>query len=126
MRRVYICVFHVLSGPKNKLTSSVFLQRSIGKDMARITVQDCLAKVGNENRFSLIHLAVKRVRQHRNNQPFLIQCRNKEVVATLREIAAGVINFDNIANFDKPTDAKQTKLIDAEITENSEDTTQAA
>jgi len=33
--------------------------------MARITVEDCLAKVGDDNRFSLIHLAVERIRQHR-------------------------------------------------------------
>jgi DNA-directed RNA polymerase subunit omega len=69
--------------------------------MARITVQDCLSKVGNENRFSLIHLAVGRVHQHRDGQPFLVQCKNKEVVATLREIAAGEVNFDNIRDFDR-------------------------
>lgn len=64
--------------------------------MARITVEDCLAKVGDDNRFSLIHLAVERIRQHRNGEPFLASGKNKEVVMTLREIAAGKVTFDNI------------------------------
>ncbi len=77
--------------------------------MARITVQDCLAKVGNENRFSLVHLAVKRVQQHRNGQPFLVQCKNKEVVATLREIASGDVNFDNINEFERKPEKKEAE-----------------
>lgn len=64
--------------------------------MARITVEDCLSKIGNENRFSLIHLGVARVKQHRKGQPFLVKGKNKETVMTLREIAAGLVNFDNI------------------------------
>ena len=65
--------------------------------MARITVEDCLTKVGNENRFALIHLAVARVKQHRDGQPFLIKGKNKESVMTLREIASGEVSFDNLA-----------------------------
>lgn len=64
--------------------------------MARITVEDCLSKVGNENRFALIHLAVARVKQHRNGMPFVVKGKNKENVMTLREIAAGAVNFGNI------------------------------
>lgn len=64
--------------------------------MARITVEDCLHEVGDENRFNLIHLAVKRIKQHRQGEPFLIDAKNKEVVLTLREIAAGEVTFDNI------------------------------
>ena len=64
--------------------------------MARITVEDCLHEVGDENRFNLIHLAVKRIKQHRQGEPFLIEAKNKEVVLTLREIAAGEVTFDNI------------------------------
>ncbi|MBW1750771.1 MAG: DNA-directed RNA polymerase subunit omega, partial [Deltaproteobacteria bacterium] len=33
--------------------------------MARITVEDCLEQVGDDNRFALVHLAVERIRQHR-------------------------------------------------------------
>ena len=69
--------------------------------MARITVEDCLSKVGNENRFSLVHLAVARVKQHRKGKPFLVKGKNKENVMTLREIAAGEVTFDNIVELAK-------------------------
>ncbi|MEW6291086.1 MAG: DNA-directed RNA polymerase subunit omega [Thermodesulfobacteriota bacterium] len=75
--------------------------------MARITVEDCLGQIGNENRFMLIHLAVARVKQHRNGQPFLIKGKNKEVVLSLREIAAGKVNFENINDYNK-TPGKKT------------------
>ncbi|SDP18927.1 DNA-directed RNA polymerase subunit omega [Desulforhopalus singaporensis] len=64
--------------------------------MARITCEDCLDKVGNQNRFNLIHLAVKRIKQHRQGEPFLADGKNKEIVMTLREIAAGKVNFTNV------------------------------
>ena len=64
--------------------------------MARITVEDCLEKTGNENRFKLIHLAVARVKQHRKGQPYLTKGKNKEVVMSLREIAAGEVTFENL------------------------------
>lgn len=64
--------------------------------MARITVEDCLGKIGDENRFNLIHLAVKRIKQHRQGEPFLVEGKNKEIVMTLREIAAGSVAFENI------------------------------
>lgn len=67
--------------------------------MARITVEDCLSRIGNENRFSLIHLAVERVKQHRKGLPFLVKQKNKEIVTTLREIAAGEVSFLNIKGF---------------------------
>jgi len=72
--------------------------------MARITVEDCLATVGNDNRFALIHLAVERIRQHREGEPFLVEGKNKEIVMTLREIAAGKVTFENI--FDLPEQRK--------------------
>ena len=65
--------------------------------MARITVEDCLGKIGDDNRFSLVHLAVERVKQRRGGAPLLIpERKNKEVVMALREIAAGEVNFGNI------------------------------
>ena len=64
--------------------------------MARITCEDCLDKVGDHNRFNLIHLAVNRVKQHRQGEPFLVEGKNQEIVMTLREIAAGKVTFDNI------------------------------
>lgn len=64
--------------------------------MARITVEDCLEQVGKDNRFNLIHLTVQRIKQHRHGEPFLAGERNKEVVNTLREVAAGKVTFENI------------------------------
>jgi DNA-directed RNA polymerase subunit omega len=64
--------------------------------MARITVEDCLKEVGSENRFSLIHLALARLKQHRNGLPYLVDGKNKEVVMTLREIASGKVTAENI------------------------------
>jgi len=64
--------------------------------MARITVEDCLEKIGDHNRFNLIHLTVKRVKQHRQGEPFLVKGKNKEIVMTLREIAASEVTFKNI------------------------------
>ena len=57
--------------------------------MARITVEDCLQHV--DNRFGLIHLAAKRVRQLRKGAEPLVDCKNKDVVVSLREIAAGEV-----------------------------------
>ncbi|MFZ5764323.1 MAG: DNA-directed RNA polymerase subunit omega [Thermodesulfobacteriota bacterium] len=75
--------------------------------MARITVEDCLSQIGNENRFMLIHLAVTRVKQHRNGQPYLVKGKNKEAVMSLREIAAGRVSFDNIDEFNKKAAAEK-------------------
>jgi DNA-directed RNA polymerase subunit omega len=58
--------------------------------MARVTVEDCLEKV--PNRFTLVHLAAKRVRQVRDGAEFLIKTsKNEDVVTALREVAAGKI-----------------------------------
>jgi DNA-directed RNA polymerase subunit omega len=57
--------------------------------MARVTVEDCLKEV--PNRFSLVHLTAKRVRQLREGAPPMIPVKNKEVVVALREIAAGYV-----------------------------------
>lgn len=75
--------------------------------MARITVEDCLESIGDDNRFALVHLAVKRVKQHRQGAPLLIPPRkNKEIVMTLREVAAGEVTFDNIYDLPAKKDAK--------------------
>jgi len=54
--------------------------------LARVTIEDCLQNV--DNRFQLVHLAAKRVRQVREGGDFLIKSKNKDVVTVLREIAA--------------------------------------
>lgn len=78
--------------------------------MARITCEDCLEKVGKQNRFKLIHLTVQRIKQHRQGEPFLIDGKNKEIVMTLREIASGQVDFDNIKSL--PDNPDQAKLND--------------
>jgi len=57
--------------------------------MARVTIEDCLKQVNN--RFALVHMAIKRVLQLREGEKPLIECKNKEIVTALREIAAGKV-----------------------------------
>lgn len=60
--------------------------------MARVTIDDCLARV--DNRFTLVVAATKRARQlHKDSRP-LVRCKNKEVVTALREIAAGFVSVE--------------------------------
>ena len=58
--------------------------------MARITVEDCLKKI--PNRFLLVHMAAKRVRQIREGSEYLVSSpKNEDIVVSLREIAAGKV-----------------------------------
>lgn len=77
--------------------------------MARITVEDCLKEVGDGNRFNLIHLAVKRIKQHRQGEPFLVEAKNQEVVLTLREIAAGFVTFENIDDLPELNEVEESE-----------------
>ena len=80
--------------------------------MARITVEDCLDVVGDDNRFNLIHLAVKRIKQHRQGEPFLVQGKNKEIVMTLREIAASKVTIDNIEDLPGKVEKGAAKAVE--------------
>jgi len=61
-----------------------------GYTLARVTIEDCLKNV--DNRFTLVHLAAKRIRQIREGADFLVKSsKNEDVVTVLREIAAGRI-----------------------------------
>ena len=65
--------------------------------MARVTVEDCLKKV--DNRFALVHLVTKRAKQLlKGSQPVITKVRNKFVVTALREVAHGLVVFDNEEN----------------------------
>ncbi|GHV56725.1 hypothetical protein FACS189460_2020 [Deltaproteobacteria bacterium] len=66
--------------------------------MARVTVEDCLEQV--ENRFVLVHLAAERARQLKKGALPLSDRKNKEVVLSLREIAAGAINQENVKTYE--------------------------
>ena len=58
--------------------------------MARITIEDCLKRV--PNRFQLVNLVSKRVRQIREGSEYLVSSpKNEDIVVSLREVAAGKI-----------------------------------
>jgi DNA-directed RNA polymerase subunit omega len=57
--------------------------------MARITVEDCLQKI--PNRFQLIVIAARRAKELLKGARPLVDSENKEVVTSLREIAAGKV-----------------------------------
>ena len=59
--------------------------------MARITVEDCLARV--PNRFELVLAAARRSKQLIKGAQPLVESTNKELVTALREIAAGKVHF---------------------------------
>jgi DNA-directed RNA polymerase subunit omega len=100
--------------------------------MARVTIEDCLEKV--DSRFTLVHLAVRRVLQLRSGAPQLLQApKNKEVVLALREIAASKVTMDNIRQLDeqkalleRPAQAKEDVVIREEVKELMDTETQFA
>jgi DNA-directed RNA polymerase subunit omega len=60
--------------------------------VARITIEDCLKKVGN--RFLLVNMVAQRVRQIREGSDYLVSSpKNEDVVVALREVAAGKIDI---------------------------------
>ena len=60
--------------------------------MARITIEDCLKRV--KNRFLLVNLAARRVRQIREGSEYLVSSpKNEDIVVSLREIAAGKVTI---------------------------------
>ena len=68
--------------------------------MARITVEDCLEQI--PNRFSLVLVAAERAKQLlKGAEPLIADGRtNKEVVTSLREVAAGMVRAD-LSQFDE-------------------------
>ncbi len=60
--------------------------------MARITIEDCLKRV--PNRFLLVNITAKRVRQIREGAEYLVNSpKNEDIVVALREIAAGKVRI---------------------------------
>jgi len=71
--------------------------------MARITVEDCLKKI--DNQFDLVLTAAKRARRLANGADALVELENdKPTVVALREIAAGLINDEILAEMSQPED----------------------
>jgi len=58
--------------------------------VARITIEDCLRKV--DNRFVLVNMVARRVRQIREGSDYLVSSpKNEDIVVSLREVAAGKV-----------------------------------
>lgn len=58
--------------------------------MARITIEDCLRQV--DNRFRLVNMVARRVRQIREGSDYLVSSpKNEDIVVSLREVAAGKV-----------------------------------
>jgi DNA-directed RNA polymerase subunit omega len=58
--------------------------------VARITIEDCLRKV--DNRFLLVNMVARRVRQIREGSDYLVSsAKNEDIVVSLREVAAGKV-----------------------------------
>ncbi len=66
--------------------------------MARVTIEDCLEQV--ENRYELVHLCTKRVKQLREGDDPLVRSKNKDIVTALREIAAGKVKHAPVTEYD--------------------------
>jgi DNA-directed RNA polymerase subunit omega len=68
--------------------------------VARVTVEDCLEKI--PNRFELIHIAAKRVKQlAKGSLPLIHNPQNKPAVIALREIAGGSVAKSVEADIDQ-------------------------
>ena len=74
--------------------------------MARITVEDCLTKV--PNRFTLVNMVAKRVRQIREGSEYLVSSpKNEDIVVSLREIAAGKVVIKQEKEPEEETETEQ-------------------
>jgi DNA-directed RNA polymerase subunit omega len=72
--------------------------------MARVTVEDCLKRI--PNRFMLVNMVSKRVRQIREGSDYLVNSpKNEDIVVSLREIAAGKVTIKLPEEDDHPETA---------------------
>lgn len=65
--------------------------------MARVTIEDCLDHV--KNMYELVHVATKRSRQLFKGDEPLVKSKNRVIVTSLREIAAGKV----LPRFEEPS-----------------------
>jgi DNA-directed RNA polymerase subunit omega len=73
--------------------------------MARVTVEDCLDKV--ENRFALVLLVAKRSKQLLKGASATVSGRNKYIVTSFCEVAAGSVRFEEVAGEDQIAQVEQ-------------------
>lgn len=65
--------------------------------MARITIEDCLDQI--PNMYELVHTATKRARQIYKGSDPTIKSKNRVIVTSLREIAAGTVKSNKVVDF---------------------------
>jgi DNA-directed RNA polymerase subunit omega len=90
--------------------------------VARITVEDCLGKINT--RFELVHLAAARVRQLRKGAEPLVVCKNKDIVVSLREIAAEkvfIVDKEDTDSLQDPMEKPVEDLLPEHIDTESQD-----
>ncbi len=80
--------------------------------MARVTVEDCLERVGNH--FALVILAAERARQLAAGAVRLVACNNRAAVTALREISGGKVSFKEDIEQTVRTYIADRKQIDGE------------
>ena len=93
--------------------------------MARVTVEDCVAKV--PNRFDLVLIAANRAKALASSQPTLDRDNDKNTVLALREIEEGTIDLNTVKEGiiigmqkyvgaqETESDAEEIKAVEAEI-----------
>ena len=82
--------------------------------MARITIEDCLKRV--PNRFAIVNLAAKRVRQIREGSEYLVSSpKNEDIVVALREIAAGKVTFEEKSVPQIESEPEEEALLEAPV-----------
>ena len=70
--------------------------------MARVTVEDCLKEI--DNRFVLVIIASRRTKQLlKGAKPFIEKPKNKNIIVSLREIAAGSVRCKSEVYTGPPT-----------------------
>lgn len=93
--------------------------------MARVTVEDCVAKV--PNRFDLVLIAANRAKALASTPPTLDRDNDKNTVLALREIEEGTIDLNTVKEGiiigmqkcvgapESDSDAEEIKAVEAEI-----------
>jgi DNA-directed RNA polymerase subunit omega len=75
--------------------------------MARITVEDCLKKVGS--RFELVILAARRAKMIMKGAKPLVETNNRPIVTALREVAVGKVKFIDPKEKEKRSELSNNK-----------------
>jgi DNA-directed RNA polymerase subunit omega len=73
--------------------------------MARITVEDCLKKVGS--RFELVLLAARRAKMLMRGAKALVEKDNRPIVMALREVAGGKVRIVDSREKEKRSEPPQ-------------------